>query len=257
MKNTPRLILKILAVVAALALASGILFITNAFVGNPISAMMANKAINKYVKQNYSHLDLEVEKSNYNFKNSSYVAWVKSKTSIDTKFTIEYGDGKVKWDRYETDVLGKFNTLQRLSDEYSYIAKNIIAEKFGYINNTSTVMYDKSEYEHANTNGILELDMKFDRSLPMNTEVTIRLDLEDSSMEGIAKVLKDTHNTFIDNGCIFYKYSLYAENDGMLLMVNEVTPKDIEGGDLATLLEEAKTNSGINGISVYIKGEKK
>ncbi|MDF2673380.1 MAG: hypothetical protein K0R09_1645 [Clostridiales bacterium] len=255
MKNNNRLILKILAIIAALALIGSILFITNSFVGNPITAMMANKAIKQYVKQNYSYLDLEVEKSIYNFKNASYIARAKSKTSIDTKFSIEYGDGKVQGDDYETYVLGMFNTLQRLSDEYSYIAKNIVAKELGYENNTTMVMYDKNEYENAND--VLELDMKFDKSLPMNAEVTIRLDLEDNSMGGIAKVLTNAYNTFIDNGCIFYKYSLYAENDGMLVMVNEVTPKDIESGDLAGLLEKAKTNDGLNGISVYIKGKKK
>lgn len=56
MKNINKFPLKILAGVVAIALIGGILYISNAFVGNPISAMMANKAIEKYVDENYSSL---------------------------------------------------------------------------------------------------------------------------------------------------------------------------------------------------------
>ena len=47
MKN--KSILKVLAGAVALVLISGMLFITNAFVGNPLSAMVANKADRKSV----------------------------------------------------------------------------------------------------------------------------------------------------------------------------------------------------------------
>lgn len=255
MKNTNKFPLKILAGVVAITLICSILFITNAFVGNPISAMMANKAIEKYVDKNYFSLDLEIEKARYNFKDASYVAMAKSKTSIDTKFAIYYRNGKVQRDDYESYVLGMFNTLQRLSNEYSTIAKDIVAKELGYENNTTMVMFNKDEYE--NSNDILELDMKFDKALPMDAEVTIRLDLKDNSLEGVAKVLTDAHKAFIDNNCNFKKYGLYAENDGMLVMVNEVTPADIESGELISRLEEAKNNDGVDGINVFIKGDNK
>ncbi len=69
-KNTKKLTLKMLAGAVAVVLIVGMLFVTNAFVGNPISAMMANKAIKQYVNQNYSYLDLEIEKVSYNFKSA-------------------------------------------------------------------------------------------------------------------------------------------------------------------------------------------
>ncbi|MBM4764568.1 hypothetical protein [Bacillus sp. B15-48] len=251
MKNRKKLLLKIIAGSLAIALIGGILFITNSFVGNPISASFANKTIKQYVEQNYSSLDLELQKASYNFKDGSYAARAESKTSIDTKFYIYYRDGEILRDDYETYVIGKFNTLQRLSDEYSVLAKNIVARELGFENNTTMVLYDKDEYE--NSNGVLELDMKFSRTLPMKAEVTIRLDLSDSSLEGIAKVLTDAHKAFINNDCIFNKYDLYAENDGMLIMVNGVTPADIESGELISRLEEAKNNDSVGGISVFIK----
>jgi hypothetical protein len=250
-------ILKIFIRLVAAMLIVGILIIVNTFFGNPISAMVANKAIRQYVGQNYSHMDLETGKVKYNFKDGSYVATVKSKTSIDTKFFIHYRGSKINRDTYESDVLGMFNTLDRLSKEYSATAKKIIAEELGYENNTTMVMYDKDEYENANANDILELDMEFDKALPISAEVTIRLDLKDDydSLESIAKVLTDAHKAFADNGCSFRKYSLYAENDGMLVMVNEVTPSDIESGELIRLLEEAQNDSSESRINVFIKGK--
>lgn len=255
MENKRKLTLKILSGVVAIALISGILFVTNSFVGNPISKTMANKAIEKYVEGKYSFLDLEIGKASYNFKDGSYMAIAKSKTSIDTKFAIYYRDGKVYRDNYEMYVLGMFNTLQRLSNEYSIIAKDIVAKKLGYENNTTMVMFDKNEYENAKD--ILELDMKFDKTLPMDAEVAIRLDLSDNSLESIAKVLVDAHRAFVENDCCFNKYSFYSENNGMSVMVNEVTPDDIESGELVSRLEKAKSNNSVGGIRIYIKGENK
>ncbi|OZV10256.1 hypothetical protein CIW83_21315 [Tissierella sp. P1] len=123
MKNIKNKILKILAGLIAIILIGGILFITNAFVGNPISARIADETIKQYIKDNYSYLDLELEKPIYNFKDGSYVMNVRSKSSIDTKFGIHYRNGSISYDSYEMRVLGMFNTLDRLSDEYSAVAK--------------------------------------------------------------------------------------------------------------------------------------
>ncbi|NLK43247.1 MAG: hypothetical protein GX300_02505 [Tissierellia bacterium] len=248
-------ILKILAGLIAITLIIGILVITNAFVGNPISVMLANKAIKKYVIENYSSLDLEIEKARYNFKDASYVAIAKSRTSIDTRFPIYYRNGKVQRDDYEGYVLRMFNTLQRLSDEYSSLAQEIVAKELGYESNTTFVMYDKDEY--ATNNNVLELDMKFDRTLPLKSEVTIRVELGDHSLENIAKLLTDAHKAFVDNNCIFNEYGLFVESDGRHVGVDGVTPTDIESGELLTLLKEAKDNEGEGRIFVFIKGEDK
>ena len=267
MKNKQKLIFKILAGVIAVIIIGGILFITNAFVGNPISAMMANKAINQYVDKNYYFLDLETEKAIYNLKDGSYIVRAKYKTSIDTKFAIYYFDGKVQRDGYQDYVLGMFHTLDRLSGEYSAIAKSIIAKELGYENNTTRVMYYKDEYEKPND--ALELDMKFDKALPINAEVTIRLDLTNNSLEGISKVLTDVHKAFVVNDCIFSKYSLSSENDGSLVEISGVTPANIESGELLSLLKKAEMDEdttiigkgdekkSIEGITVFRKGEKK
>lgn len=176
------------------------------------------------------------------------MARAKSKTSIDTKFPIYYRKGEIR-DDYESYVLGKFNTWQRLSDEYSVIAKDIIAKELGYEDNTTIVIYKKDEL----TNDVLELDMKFDRSLPLDSEVLIRVDLRDRTLEGIAKILTDAYKAFVDNDCNFSEYSLSSEVDSTYVSVHGVTPNDIESGELISILEEAKNNSDVEGISVTIK----
>lgn len=252
LRNKKRVILKVGAAIIAFALIGVLLIFTNAFVGNPISAMIANRAIEKYVDKYYPYLDLEVEKVTYNFKTGSYMARAWSKTSIDTKFNIYYDRGHIR-DDYESNVLGKYNTLYRLSDEYSVIARNIIAKKLGYENNTTIVIYNMDDEDKD----ILELDMEFDRSLPLDSEVLIRLDLEDISIEEAAKVLVDAHRAFVEDNCNFTEYSLFAEKDGTHISVHGVTPKDIEGGELVDLLKEARDKDGDSRIYVHIKEENK
>lgn len=254
MEKTKKRTLKILAGVVAIALIIGILFITNSFVGNPISKMIANKAIKKYVDQNYSSFDLEIEKTSYNFKDGSYMARAKSKRSIDTKFNAYYYKGKVR-DNYQSYVLGMLSTFQRFLDEYSIIAKDIVAKELGYENNDTIVIFSKDVY--VNASDIFERDMEFDRTLPIDAEVSIRLNLRDYSLEDIANILTDAHKEFVDNDCNFIKYGFYAKNDGMYIMINGVTPADIESGELTSLLEKAKNNDSMGEISVFIKEDSK
>ena len=252
--QNPKLSLKVFSGAAAAVLIFFLLSVTNSFAGNPVSAYFADKAIQQYVEETYPSLDLEIGKPRYNFKFNRYVAQAQSRTSTDTRFYIHYFNGGVNFDSYESDVLSKYNTLDRLSGEYSALAQKLVSEELGYENNTTRVMYDKSEYENAVD--VLELDMEFDRSLPMKAEVSLRLDLPDISMESIASVLTEGHRVFVDNGCIFCRYGLTAESDGVLVMVDNVSPADIESGELAALLEKARTNESPGGISVFVKGNR-
>jgi hypothetical protein len=250
-----KMILRIAAGISAALLIGIVLFITNAFVGNPISAKLAGKAAKNYIKDKYSFLDLEVEKPVYNFKESGYVVRVKSKSSVDTHFSVHYRNGRVKYDDYDYSVANMFNTLGRFSDEYSAVAKSILANRLGYVNNTTMVTYGKGAYE--NTGSILKLDMKFDKSLPLDSEVMIRMDLSDNSISNIAKILTDAHRVFVENGCKFSKYQLFSETKDTSVMVTGVTPGDIESGKLETLLENANNNEGAGEMNVYIKGSLK
>ncbi len=232
-------ILKIISFIIAACLIGAILFVTNAFVGNPVSSAFAKKTINEYVAEKYAHLNLDVGKVSYNFKDSNYMARAKSKTSIDTHFNIYYRNGEIKWDEYESSVLGKYNTLSRLETEYSELAIQILSKIPGLENNRAMVLIEKWEYEQ--TNGDIKLDMKFDKSLPIDMKVIIRTDLKDISLKNIADILESSHRILLDHGCRFTSYDIFSESDsdGTLVMVNDVTPEDIESGQLDKLLEDA------------------
>lgn len=260
-------VLKIFAAILAVILISGILLITNAFVGNPVSAKIAEKAIKNYVNEKYSFPDLELEKPVYDPKGGSYITLAKSKTSMDTKFSINYRDKEVYYDSYEFDVLHMHNTLRRLEDEYTYIVRQILEDELGYGDNSARVMYDKDDYEGARYKDILKLDMEFDRSLPLNSGVSLSIkDIEDVSLENISKILADAYRVFVDNECYFREYGLYIGDSDTVVTIGGVTPEDIEGGQLLDLLQQARDHKddivfekngdkadGGNRITVFIK----
>ncbi len=238
MKNK---IFKILAGILAIILICVILFITNAFVGNPISAKLAENAVKNYVNEKYPHLDLKLEKPVYNFKDGNYIVWAKSKTSIDTRFNINYRNGEVYYDNYEFYVLDMHNTLDRLADEYTFVVRKILERELGYKDNATRVMYDKGKYENAKD--ILKLDMEFDRTLPLNPEVNISIkDIKDISLENMSKILTDAHKVFVENECYFKKYGLDIGDSEIVIMVSGIIPEDIEGGQLLDLLQQAMDN---------------
>ena len=238
-RNKKAMIIRIISGIIALALIAGILLVASAFMGNPISIMIANRAAREYVRENYSFLDLELERAKYDFKSSNYFIKAHSKTSKDTHFSISYSSGEIVRDTYKNDVLDGFNTLFRLSKEYSVLAKEILEEELGYKDIHTSVMYAKENYE--NNNNIIKLDMDFDKTLPLDPEVSISTDLEDNSLENISKKLIDIHNAFLKNDCVFKEYSLYSENNkGKLVNINGVKPEDIESGELLQRLIRAK-----------------
>lgn len=236
--NRKKSALKIAALITAICLIGLILMITNSFLGNPISSAFAKKAIEKYAEQKYSSLNLEIEKVHYNFKESNYMAVAKSRTSIDTHFYIYYRSGKIQRDDYESYVLGKFNTLTRLEDEYTKLVIPILSKVPGLEANKAMVQFDKWEYEKASE--YIKLDMKFDKTLPLQMKVTIRADLEDTSLGYIAWILINSHKALVDNDCIFTSYDIFSEYKGELVMVSDVTPADIESGELEKLLQDAQ-----------------
>lgn len=236
MKKDNKKVLKIIAGIVAIVLIFGILFVTNAFVGNPISMKLAERAIDKHVEKNYSSLDLEVEKPYYEFKNTAYISGVKSKKSIDTHFEVSYRGGEIYNDSYEGDVVQLWNTIQRLSDEYGDLVTKIIAEDLGYEENKAFVDYHEDLYE--NPDHILELDISFDRELPIPANISMHLDVKKASLEKAEDVLKQAHRAFKENRCNFKLYHLTLEDEETRIYVMDLLPEDIEGDNLLRLLRE-------------------
>ncbi len=88
------------------------------FYGNPISKAIANSKIEAYIRDTYPDIDLEVSKTVYNFKFEEYVANVQSKESVDTTFSVHWDDEGIR-DSYDSEVIGRWNTYERLQREFS------------------------------------------------------------------------------------------------------------------------------------------
>ena len=118
---------KLLLKVAAAGLLCVVLFFANAFFGNPLSAALARVAADRYVAQEYGHLDVKIEKVGYDFKSGNYYAHVSSPTSRDTYFTVYISMlGKVERDTYDS-VTDGFNTWGRLNEEYRVLVKETVS----------------------------------------------------------------------------------------------------------------------------------
>ena len=102
--------------------------------GNPLSKYLVTKNAEIYISENYQNTDYEIEAVNYDFKTGNYYVQVKSPSSGDSSFTIYAGtNGKIGHDTYEDAVLEKWNTANRINDEYWYAVKAIVeSDKFPY-----------------------------------------------------------------------------------------------------------------------------
>lgn len=120
-------ILKITALVIALALIAGLCWFANGLVGNPVSRLLAKRALDRYVEETYPHLDLNTERFGFDFKSIGYFAYVRSEGSMDTAFYIDMDMlGHVTYDSYDTWVTSKMNTELRVEEQYREMVKNVL-----------------------------------------------------------------------------------------------------------------------------------
>ena len=118
-------VLKILAFIVAVALIVGIAWVANGLNGNPISKMLAKKAANEYLEENFPDTDYYIEELGFSFKFTGYYAHVRSETSMDTQFTLEIDMiGNVFYDTYD-DVLSGAITARRLEQDYRTLTDQI------------------------------------------------------------------------------------------------------------------------------------
>ena len=118
-------VLKIIALIVALALIAGIAWVANGLNGNPISKMLAKRAANEYLAEHFPDTDYYIQQLGFSFKFSNYYAHVRSETSMDTQFTLDIDMlGNVYFDTYES-VTGGFVTARRVEQEYRELTDQI------------------------------------------------------------------------------------------------------------------------------------
>lgn len=167
---------KVLAGVTAFLLIIGILWFANGLLGNPISKTIANNTAKEYVAENYSNMKLNVSDAYYNFKTGSYDVEIKSPTSKDTYFYLSISPfGKITYDSYESDVVDRYNTFNRINESYSSKVEKVFDSKdfpyeseiyFGEIIDKEGLVVSESEEYTYPVYGLdikkLELDKDYD-----------------------------------------------------------------------------------------------
>ena len=140
----------------------------NSLIGNPFDANKATKAIEGYVEHQYPKEDLKVKEATYVFETASYQSLIYHEENEDLNFSVSYQNGEIVDDTYESHVLSYFNTLKRLSAQYSILVNELLNEKFHLKENQSFVYYDFDAVDYMSK--ILELGMEFDETLPISAQ---------------------------------------------------------------------------------------
>lgn len=236
-------VLKIGSGIIGFLLIGIILFVTNSFVGNPISKALANKSVKQYVEENYNQLNLQVDKPIYNFKFGNYTSKVKSKDSGDTYFSIYCGlDGKVVMDNYKENVLSGWNTFLRMDEEFRKFVEPLIQSKLPYDFDMVIAGLDKPEEEP----GMLSLDMEFDiYNLPLEAYITIYIYTEDMSWDKVAKTTLELEELIEKNNLNVGKYTVVlnpitakSEKKGESLGIYDFPKELLKSENLPKVMEE-------------------
>ncbi len=112
-------LLKIAALVVAVAIVVGVATFANALVGNPVSKLLVKQSAKQYIAKTYTEISLHLSNVTYNFKDGNYLVRVTSPDSIDTAFALYFDSfGGLKQDTYDNQVTGRFTTARRLDDAY-------------------------------------------------------------------------------------------------------------------------------------------
>lgn len=180
-------IMKVLSGLGGLVIILGLGSLTNAFIGNPISAYLAHNGAEKYIEENYEALDLELGKASYNFKFDIYMVRATSKTSPDTYFSIDVDSfGHVESDNYKGSVLSGSNTYRRLNEGFEDFVEPYIEKNMPYEFDMIIAQLDDRESSIIKQ---LKRDVTYDvTEIPMKSLITVYLYSDDLSWENVAKV---------------------------------------------------------------------
>ena len=96
-----------------------VLFVANAFFGNPVSKYLADRGANKVITERYSGLDLSREKVIYNLKDGDYIVFLEDKNSVDSQFALHFDSfGRLTWDSYDDRISNTVMRFDRIVSQY-------------------------------------------------------------------------------------------------------------------------------------------
>ena len=218
MRRKKRLIFSILL---AIMVCAGAYFL-NAFFGNPVSRALAKRTAERYIEENYP--GFHIENLGFDLKTTGYYAHAVLPESADSSFSLHLDMvGNIKYDTYESRVLQRGNTADRLNTEYGELVDRVLADPslpyavdigFGEL----LFWYDREadavkEYSCSVPMSQLELDKQYDVSA-LGAEagrLVVYIADEDVSLPRLTEILTDLTRRFDAEGIAFYMIDLILE----------------------------------------------
>ena len=213
--------LKLIALITALILLGGLGWFANGLVGNPVSRLLAKRALDQYVEQTYSHLDLNTERFGFDFKSTGYYAYVRAEGSTDIAFYIDMDMlGHVTYDSYDTWVTGKMNTEIRVEEQYRQMVKAVLdSPEFCYDSDIKggTLEFvqdwewgDERDHSYAISREELVMDKEYSlneiRRFGSRAGIlTVYIQEDTVTVERAAQIMLHIRSLFDDAGVPFYR----------------------------------------------------
>lgn len=195
------------------------LVIYSGFFGNPLSKHIVKTKSEEYINEKYSDTDYYIEKVFYSFKDNRYHTFIKSKSSIDTYFSLKFDSfGNFIYNNFDSLVTSKHNTFDRINKEYRDKTDSLL-NKMPYKSNIEFGEIKSNEHsddmiEFGIDVGSLELDKKYDiyELGKSYGSITYYVYDKDVSVEKIKEILLKLKNEFDSNHTSFYAINLYLKD---------------------------------------------
>ena len=207
-------ILKIVALLLAVALIYGVASFANSLVGNPISKMMARRTAEKYLAFQYSDTDYAVDEVFYSFKIGGYFVHIVSPSSMDGHFTLTVSMfGKLIGDDYTSRVEGHRNVANRLFSEYRKMVDGVLdsyAYPYKIDMGYGDLEFDREVGTEAVEGALDRTDLVNDRIYNVgklgatNGKLVLYIDSDTVTYEKAAEILLKTKELMDGAGISFY-----------------------------------------------------
>ncbi len=234
MNRKTKKILKITALILALAMLGTLAWFANAMIGNPVSRFLATKTAKEHLEEHYGDTAYKIDEVMYSFKDGHYYAKVSSPDSIDGDFSIEIDMlGRLIDDHYDTYVADGTNTARRLDMEYRDLVDSVFqSDTFPYVTDIDYGMlefipesYYTDEKIHNEVKdlrdipwyGIIYEDLIIDGTYDVRElgktagHIILYVDTEDVTIEKACEVLLDVKSRLDNAGIGFYCIDLVVE----------------------------------------------
>lgn len=163
---------------------SAIIFI---FAGSTITGTIVKERMKWYVKENYSHLNLEMTSFSYRdpsaqgfgVNNAYYYAEYTDPNQTDMNFAV-FTEGfflNIN-DNYEHQINQKYSVIWRLTEDYTYDVSSLLKKELGDIFiGCSVGLGDERDYDYSS----IVINQKYERSVDQLMPISLHIELRDQN----------------------------------------------------------------------------